>query len=235
VQTFAALPLDYTTNAIAATAFRLRDTLATNLVAHHMGQIQWNTNLTQIGWVGLPFVYPSLQATQTLDGRFLLAGLFPPVPSTNPPPPELIAQVAGRTNLLYYDWEITQERLHQWRVMSQLYSIIDSVWRQANSTASNTAPVLPPLDPLTETNAPTQVWLTAIAPFLGNTITRAALTAPRELTVERKSPVSLTGFELMLLTRLLEAPAFLPSGKRMAEAPAKSLVPIPARPATPGP
>ncbi|MHB8523973.1 MAG: hypothetical protein ACYDH9_24890 [Limisphaerales bacterium] len=208
VQTSAAMPLNDASNLLEQLATRLPALLSTNLQEHHLGQIRWVTNRSEFVWIGLPFLFPSLRSTNEPGGQFLLARLFPPLPGTNPPPPELIGQVAGRTNLLYYDWEITQERLGQWRAMSQLYSIISTAWHPAPTNAPKARANLPAPKPLVDTNAPTQQWLTAVAPFLGNAVTEVTMASPQELTLVRKSPLSLTGFELVLLTRWLDEPAF---------------------------
>lgn len=208
VQTSAAMPHKDASNLLEQLATRLPALVATNLQEHHLGQIRWITNRSELVWLGLPFLFPSLRSTNEPGGQFLLARLFPPLPGTNPPPPALIGQVAGRTNLLYYDWEITEERLGQWRAMSQLYSIISTAWHRAPANASKAQSNVPAPKPLFDTNAPTQQWLTAVAPFLGNAVTEVAVASPRELTLVRKAPLSLTGFELVLLTRWLDDPDF---------------------------
>ncbi|MBU6401084.1 MAG: hypothetical protein KGS61_12245, partial [Verrucomicrobia bacterium] len=175
MQTFVAVPLADATNAVAAIALRLRDALAPELVRHNMGQIRWVTNRTELNWIGLPFIQPSLRAVREPAGQFLFGGLFQPLPSTNPPPPQLMAQIAGRSNLVYYDWELTGERLIHWRALEQLHSIIAAFWRQGETQVAGHPPAGPPADPLPDANAPTQMWLQAVAPLLGNTITRGNL------------------------------------------------------------
>jgi hypothetical protein len=124
-------------------------------------------------------------------GDFLFAGLFPPVPRKEGFPTELLTLLKAQTNsnLLYYDWEITEERLLQWRNLGVLYFL-----------ASRQMPG--------GTNSPAQAWLTAVSPKLGNSVTEITVTAPDKLTLIRKAHIGLTGLELTALGRWLDAPGF---------------------------
>src|SRR6185312_8370426 len=113
-----------------------------------------------------------------LDSNYVFGGLFPLTnPGRKPAPPELIAQVTSRTNLLYYDWEITGERLDQWRQISQLIAIIK------NQFSGNT-------------NLVSERWLKGMEPKLGNCVTEITLANPRELSLVRRSAIGVSSFEL---------------------------------------
>jgi hypothetical protein len=101
----------------------------------------------------------------------------------------LLAQISGRKNLVYYDWEITQERLVHARPLNQLLDIVNR--RQ-----------------FPRTNAPAQKWLRTVGSLLGNTVTEVTLSAPKELTLTRRSHIGFTGAELETLARWLDAPGF---------------------------
>jgi len=64
----------------------------------------------------------------------------------------LIEQVVGQTNLFYYDWEITQARLRQWRQLAQLYALV-----KLDLTDSARA------RPYAKVTIPGQEWLEAIS------------------------------------------------------------------------
>jgi hypothetical protein len=115
--------------------------------------------------------------------------IYPRPPLTNPPPPELFAEIQGKSKLLYYDWEITQERLPHANQMYQLYDILN-----------NRRPY--------GTNVTAQRWLISLAPQLGNTITEMSMTGPKEITLVRKSHVGLTSFELVTLARWINSKNF---------------------------
>jgi len=119
----------------------------------------------------------------------VFGGLFPPVPVTNPPPAELLAQLQRNPRLVYYDWEITQARLSSWRVMAQLFAVIANKPQFTTNTAG-----LP--------------WLMAVEPKLGNTITEISAESPTQWWLTRKSHIGFTAVELVALTRWLESTNF---------------------------
>ena len=132
---------------------------------------------------------------------------FPPFPRTNPPPVELLSQFAGRTNLVYYDWEITQSRLDQLRVLASM-----------TETILHPQPVTNPAELSRFSPRRTaQKFLAAIVPHLsrktehgleGESITEVSLANPRELTLVRRSPAGPTALEWIALSWWLESPDF---------------------------
>jgi len=139
----------------------------------------------ELVWTGAPILAPTLKAAPEPQDDHLLLSLFPLARSAENLPPALLEQFVGRTNLLYYDWEITEMRLNQWMRLAPLLSMV------ANRM------------PLNNSKVPYE-WLAAIAPKLGNTVTEAELAAPDEIQVLRKSPAGFTGLELYLLARWLD-------------------------------
>jgi hypothetical protein len=154
-----------------------------------MGEFAYLSNKSELFWQGLPLAVPYLHPLQDAETEYLVGGLFPSAPGTNPPPPELFAQLRGRKDLVYYDWEITEERLKATRPLYQLLDIL------------NRRQFFP-------TNAPGQKWLVAISPLLGNTITEVTVSAPKELTLVRRSHIGFTGIELQTLGRWIDSPGF---------------------------
>jgi hypothetical protein len=128
------------------------------------GKIEISTNRPLVLWRGLPIVVPFFERAADPDRSFLEAGLFP-VASTNKPPRELFEQL-NRKNLVYYDWEITQARLLQWRPIWQLARMVQN--KPFDTGAS---------DP----------WVQAIAPKLGNTVTEATLEGSNRFKFVRQS------------------------------------------------
>ncbi len=139
----------------------------------------------ELVWTGAPILAPTLKAAPEPQDDHLLLSLFPLARSSESLPPALLEQFVGRTNLLYYDWEITEMRLNQWIRLAPLLSMV------ANRM------------PLNNSKLPYE-WLAAIASKLGNTVTEAELAAPDEIQVLRKSPAGFTGVELYLLARWLD-------------------------------
>lgn len=152
----------------------------------------------ELAWLGLPVFVPFVRGASEPGGQFLMAGVFPPPPSTNPAPAELFNQIVGRRNLLYYGWEITTERFAQW-----------------NKLGLTTSLILPDLK--FRTNSAAQKWLDEIAPHLardtgqgrqGDSVTELTVTSPTELQLTRRSQTGLTGLELVAFRYLLDHPDF---------------------------
>lgn len=139
-QTFFVAPVPQVTNLLERLGKVLPSVVATNF--YRLGEIRASTNRTDIIWAGLPAIVPFLCAAPEPSGEFLLGGLFPSQLNTNPPPAELLAQISGRTNLVYYDWEITQDRLWQVRILSSIYDLVAPVTPQ-DAAATNTDSELP--------------------------------------------------------------------------------------------
>ncbi|MBN2506749.1 MAG: hypothetical protein JXQ71_08650 [Verrucomicrobia bacterium] len=214
VQSIATWPVPDATNAME----RLHRTLPGWMQRHCQvapGAFLWVSNAHTIVCRAVPFVFPSLSPLTDEDQQYLLSCFFPPVAITNPPPPELYAQFLGpgTTNLFYYHWELTSERLPQ---MSRLWQLIDIARNR----------VLP------SSNQPSVRWLLAAAPLLGNASTEARQTAERDVTVTRRSHLGLTALEIATLLRWVDSSGF---PLTFAPPPAFKHNPPPAAAPTPSP
>jgi hypothetical protein len=180
-----------------------------------LGQFVYVAEKSELVWGGtLPGVSPTLAATGGTNGNFIFARLFPLFFKRIPPPADLYQQVLGRTNLLYYDWELSSNRVAMGRQLYQLRNIGDS------------RPP-PPLDTVS------QKWLAVIAPKLGNSATEVTQSGPQELLLTRKSQIGLTGFEMATLSVWLESPTFptsieLPHMTKLKDIPRPRGTPAPA-------
>lgn len=182
-QTFAAMPYAGASNAVKQLQRHLPTILESPL--QNLAQtVEWNSNQTELVWQRLPIIQPRVRAVTGAGGEFLYGGLFPERPKAQPMPGELRAQL-DRPTLVYYDWEITQERLGQWRQLTQIWQMIARRPPPSRLLAS-------------------QAWGDAVAPLLGNTVTEISLKNEHELTFIRKSSLGLTGFELVTLAKRLD-------------------------------
>jgi hypothetical protein len=186
LQTFAAVPVPDARKAL--TQFEQKLSAHTNWQSHLMMPLTMEVTSNRIFWLGLPFIVPSLEALHEPFGDFLVAGVFPNGPKTRPLPPELFMRLA-QSNLVYYHWEITADRLKQLPNLTQL-ALMVTRHRQLNAQSAAAK------------------WLDRAGPTLGNTITEVTQTAPDELTFKRKAPGGLTAVELVALANWLEAPNF---------------------------
>ena len=187
-QTFVAVPAPKADAALERLSDAIAASWKTSWQRFAIGEIVFKPEEGKINWDGLPFITPFVQIAHEPAGDFMYAGMFPNLPSTNALPAELLAQF-NRTNLLYYNWEITAERLPEWRNFSQLFLMLaERPQLEGDSTAAK--------------------WLNVTGPRLGNAVTEATPTGPNELTLVRKAPLGLTAGELTVLANWLEATNF---------------------------
>ncbi|MBM3831930.1 MAG: hypothetical protein FJ403_01395 [Verrucomicrobia bacterium] len=213
-QILAALPVPNVTNTLQNFISEWVPRLNTNLLEDGYGRIEYVTNELQVSWGWLPpVIRPYIRPAPEPGGDHLEAGVFPLVTMTNTPPPAaLLDQLSSRTNLLFYDWEITQHRLEQFSNLMPFLSLFLTVpERDATSISSR--------------------WLAAVAPKLGNTITEIAATSPKELSLVRNSHIGFTGAELMTLAYWLDSTNFPAANFRLGFKP----IPRSTKPAPPAP
>lgn len=159
----------------------------------YLGQPQFATNRAGAILRGLPIIVPFMEAAAPPDSDYLVAGLFPVSGNTNLAPAELFAQL-NKKNLVYYDWEITEDRLKQILPISQLIQIVGSPTAlRADSLSIR--------------------WIQAITPKLGNTVTEGTLDGERRVRIVRQSHVGLSSLELALLAHWLDPNDFRKPGE----------------------
>jgi hypothetical protein len=152
------------------------------------GSLEFNTNTStlMLSKGSLPVVVPFIGPATETDNGFLMAGLVPMAPGTKPLPPELAKELTSRTNLVYYDWEITTRRLKQIPVADQVRAM------------AMRAP-FPPFD------RPAFKWLDAVDK-LGNAVTEVTQTGPRELSLVRASDMGFAAIELYKFVSWIAGP-----------------------------
>jgi hypothetical protein len=138
---------------------------------------------------------PFLRVAPGNQGDYLLAGLFL-AEETNPSAPDnLWAQFENRSDIVYYNWELTGARVHQWRLLSEIMRLLPPVSGRGKPPAADKKSV-PPLIAV-------ENWLSGLEVVLGNTVTEVTRTGPDELTVVRSAPFVFTGLELVWLSHWL--------------------------------
>lgn len=186
---FFGVPMDNALNVVQQVGPHLTN-LITAYLPQPIGQVAMSTNKTEVAWGGLPAILPFVRAVQDHGTDYLIGGSFPLLKKTNTPPPaELFSQFAGRKNLMYYDWELTQQTMTHAR----------QIWQQIDMLYQRT---------FLNTNAPSVQWAMSTEPLLGNTITEVTQTGPNELSLTRKSHLGFTGFEIVMLTRWMDSSLF---------------------------
>lgn len=200
--TYVAAPMNEASNAIPVINRNLPALIDQYSGTNRSGVLRYFTNRNQVVWSGLPAVAPFVTSVNVSGRDYLFAGCVLPWDSTNQPPTELLAQVAGRTNLVYYDWEVTAARLSQVRVLEQIRDMVFD-------TSST-------MDDVGRTNSFGNAWLTAAAPLLGNVVTEISVQTPKTWSVKRKSSAGLTAYELLQVVKWLDDPQFPLFGHALA-------------------
>jgi hypothetical protein len=172
---------------------RCMSLINSNIQGRNTGEMRWMTNHDGIVWGGLiPVVSPFLRTVAGTNGGcdFIAGGLFAGAGHRKTPPPtELLNQLLGRKDTVYYGWEITEERLNQWNSISSVYWVMHG-------------------DMLGGLNLAGQKWLQAVKTNLSNCGTTITLSGPNELTLVRNSSIGFNGLELTLLRRWFDAANF---------------------------
>jgi hypothetical protein len=208
-QSYLAFPSDRAPDVLNQLATALPQAMAARMPRASLGDPRWRSNRTEVAWAGLPFIMPSLKVVQEEASPFIVAGGFPSPTNTPALPRELLAQFIARPEVVYYQWELTEARLVQWRALSGLVRILSGT------------------PPPASTNAPGQRWLTASLPMLRNAVTEVRMINPRTLEMTRSSQLGLTAVELETLMGWLDDPRFpllghqLPQNKPPAAAAAR--------------
>lgn len=206
-QTFAAFPMPGLSDLLPELAKTTSELIPASLRTNNPPIIHYSATNRSVSLQGLlPTVVPVLQSVQTPYGEFALASLFPPTPMA-PPPQALLDQLQG-TNLVFYNWEITEPRITQTLNLVQVASVMTRT---------------PQLSP----RQPSLRWLRAAAAHLGNSATEVLAESPRVWSFNRKSQIGLTAPELILLVRWIESVDFPRLGLRLPAEPAGATPPRP--------
>ena len=183
-QTYMAWPAADASNALTRLSTNAPAAFNPVLKRFNDTQLVWQPAARKLICSGRRYFAPILEAVQEKTGPFLLVSLFPLSLQNDPAPDKLWQQLNGRTNLVYYDWELPGPRLQQWRLLGGIMGLRET--GRSND----------------DFNAMTEVedWLTAIGSPAGAAVTEITRQSPNELAVIRKSPFGLTALETILLS-----------------------------------
>ena len=211
-QSFFSVKVDAPKEAIAGLAKRIGDFKKTGgKGGKFIGQVVHDAKKPVLTWGNVPLFAPYVTVGNSDDKGYIVGGVFPPDPVKKPIPAELLAEFTGKENLVYYNWEITGQRLEKWNLLIQFAAILSDRREQLVNDTKGIE------------------FLTALRPKLGNTITDATIDGNR-LTITRKSQLGLTALELSLLSRWLDNPRFPSPTLQWPPAPAKQRTAKPKQP-----
>lgn len=162
------------------------------LQSNNAGALSLLTNadgVQSLRWIDIPpWIRPFVSVSSDAGLEFIIAGTYPNWLGSNVPP-SLLDYFHSRTNLVFYDWEITSLRVQSWRALINVIRHLFEQPRLAPQTASVN-------------------WLNSISNRLGNTITEVTHADSRRLVLKRQGPLGLNGLELVGLAHWLESTNF---------------------------
>jgi hypothetical protein len=183
-QSYATWPASDPTNAMKKLSTEMQS--AFNPILHEINRTQllWQPDVDRLVWSDLRVVAPAITPARDDNRDFLLLSLFPLTPQIQSAPEKPWSQLDGRTNLVYYDWEVTGRRLREVRMLIEMLG-----YRQ---------------DARTDEDLNAQVvkdnFLGGMGTAIGQTVTEITRPAPNELSIVRQGPLGLTGVEMVLLS-----------------------------------
>ena len=156
---------------------------------NYIGDVVHDPKKTSVTWGNVPLFAPYLTKANSDDKGYIVGGVFPPDPIKKPIPKELISEFINKQDLIYYNWEITGQRLAKWNLLIQFAAILSDRREQLVNKTKGIS------------------FLTSLYSKLGNTITDATISS-NKLTITRKSQLGLSALEIALATRWLDNPQF---------------------------
>ncbi len=191
-QTYAAWPVADAANVLEKLSKEASAAFNADLKQFNGSELVWQADEKRLFMSNLGMVAPDLTVAQDRGRQYLLATMFPLSSKDPPAPDELLNQVNGHTNLVYYDWELTGPRLQEWRLLGRILLTRMGVKTHEMKAAKGIE----------------ERWLAGLRPLVGNTVTEITNVAPNELSVVRNSPVGFTGIEIFLLSDWLGSAGF---------------------------
>ena len=189
LMTFFSAPVQDATNRVARISEQVMGKNGSLFATNDSFSFEKSSDANGLAWTGNPFLEPHLQSVKTPEGEFAFVGLFPNRPSSRLPlPPDLLKEITGRTNLVYYDWELTGPRIESLLYIGQFFRFVSHKAQ------------LPPSATLT--------WLNNATTNLANCVTEIAQTKPEQLSLVRQSSCGFSALELHALGDWLESPQF---------------------------
>ena len=143
-----------------------------------------------------PFILPFIKGVEYEGKPYHMAGLTHRlVNRTNPPPPSLFAQIENHPRLRYYHWEITGEKVYQYR---GFFNLIGAMFGKFGKNSENHLRQASPLF----------AWTKHMEDKLGNSVTQILVKSSDALEFQRKSHFGLSGIEIASLAFWIHSDAF---------------------------
>lgn len=218
-QQYFAAPIAAPTNIMAQISLTLPVRAVTNsLWSESIFSLRITNQALRVELRGLPYFGPFMEAQSTAQGEQVFGGLFPHAGGGRPAPAGLVAQVAGNTNLVLYDWETTGRRLvftnppgttKPGVVTNDLGRLLQfKHLAQFARLMTSRDPSQLPAGKEAELIVPGGRWIDAALPLLRDSVTVVVQNGPAELTLNRVSVTGFNALELLYLLRWIDNPGF---------------------------
>ena len=144
------------------------------------------------------FIQPFVKGVTNATHGARIAGLFPHSTLKKTAPTALFDQLNSKEGIVYYQWEITQQRIETYK---NLFRFMSFLFQKSQS----------------KPNGPSVRWLSAIESKMGNAVTIVTANEPKQLKLIRKSHFGLTALELALLAEWTASESFPWVNKELLE------------------
>lgn len=201
MQTYIAAPLSNSSNVVRKVTGLALDKGRRWLAGSDLAVFTNSFTFNGLEWNGVPFMSPFLRSITLGANSYIFAG-FQPEQNVIPLSNESLGSLLAKTNLVCHQWEITGLRAEHWLYIGQFIRLVSGRAQLPFQSQS-------------------LLWLKAVAPKLGTTITDITRLSARRVSFVRRSNIGLSAVELQLLADWLESPEF-PRGLHtlLAEPPA---------------
>jgi hypothetical protein len=164
-------------------------------------ELVWHGDLSQLIWTKLNLASPHLEPGPASAPDYIVGGLFPVTTGRGPVPGALWDQFKDRTDMIYYDWELTGPRIIKLLSVTQMVPILKmlGIGEDAPYTGGKTPSELGVGNRLRIQEG----FLVNLSSLLGNTVTEVTRSGSREVTIVRNSPFVFSSLELVLISHLL--------------------------------
>lgn len=188
-QTFLAEPVSDAADAVDQTYRRLQPLFSpTGLFNQGMMKVSIKETNHNISMTGMPMLAPFIRATKGASGQYLFAGGVPNSFQGRPLPPTFFHDLAA-SNLVFYHWENTAQRVPTMLQSSQFALLLTDHYQLGENSAA-------------------LKWLRRITPMFGDNTTEITRVGPDQLAFTRTAAGIFTSTELFVLANWLEAKNF---------------------------
>lgn len=188
MQTYFAAPMPNASNAAARITDLALRKQGPDWLTNALSGFEKSQNTDGVVWKGLPFFSPFLRSAGTNGENYLIGG-FLDVDIPAGPPPGLEQGILEKTNLVYFDRELTGFHVGQWVQLGQIIRFVTGAAQLPTDSASLR-------------------WLMVVGSRLNSCSTEVTEIAPGQLEFARKSDLGFSAIELHLLADWLESPEF---------------------------